>query len=171
MLQALCPDEAHSRLVDIDLEGLLQKGIRALILDLDNTLVKWHEAEVSAEVDHWVDQAKARGFKLCIASNALPERVKLIAGRLGIPYVSGALKPRRTPFRKALMRMDVISQETAVVGDQIFTDVLGGNRLGLYTILTRPLSRKEFPTTRMLRGLENWVIRKLIQEGYISNWR
>jgi len=157
--------------VDIDLEGLLQKGIRALILDLDNTLVKWHEAEVPAEVDHWVDQAKARGFKLCIASNALPERVKLIAGRLGIPYVSGALKPRRTPFRKALMRMDVVSQETAVVGDQIFTDVLGGNRLGLYTILTRPLSRKEFPTTRMLRGLENWVIRKLIQEGYISNWR
>lgn len=171
MLQALCPDEAHSRLVDIDLDGLLQKGIRALILDLDNTLVKWHEAEVPAEVDHWVDQAKARGFRLCIASNALPERVKLIAGRLGIPYVSGALKPRRTPFRKALMRMDVISQETAVVGDQIFTDVLGGNRLGLYTILTRPLSRKEFPTTRMLRGLENWVIRKLIQEGYISNWR
>ena len=171
MLQALCPDEAHSRLVDIDLEGLLQKGIRALILDLDNTLVKWHEAEVPAEVDHWVDQAKARGFRLCIASNALPERVKLIAGRLGIPYVSGALKPRRTPFRKALMRMDVVSQETAVVGDQIFTDVLGGNRLGLYTILTRPLSRKEFPTTRMLRGLENWVIRKLIQEGYISNWR
>ena len=171
MLQALCPDEVHSRLVDIDLEGLLQKGIRALILDLDNTLVKWHEAEVPAEVDHWVDQAKARGFKLCIASNALPERVKLIAGRLGIPYVSGALKPRRTPFRKALMRMDVVSQETAVVGDQIFTDVLGGNRLGLYTILTRPLSRKEFPTTRMLRGLENWVIRKLIQEGYISNWR
>ena len=170
-MQALCPDEAHSRLVDIDLEGLLQKGIRALILDLDNTLVKWHEAEVPAEVDHWVDQAKARGFKLCIASNALPERVKLIAGRLGIPYVSGALKPRRTPFRKALMRMDVVSQETAVVGDQIFTDVLGGNRLGLYTILTRPLSRKEFPTTRMLRGLENWVIRKLIQEGYISNWR
>ncbi|MGI6035883.1 MAG: YqeG family HAD IIIA-type phosphatase [Limnochordia bacterium] len=171
MLQALCPDEAHSRLVDIDLDGLLQKGIRALILDLDNTLVKWHEAEVPAEVDHWVDQAKARGFRLCIASNALPERVKLIAGRLGIPYVSGALKPRRTPFRKALMRMDVVSQETAVVGDQIFTDVLGGNRLGLYTILTRPLSRKEFPTTRMLRGLENWVIRKLIQEGYISNWR
>jgi HAD superfamily phosphatase (TIGR01668 family) len=170
-LQALCPDEAHSRLVDIDLDGLLQKGIRALILDLDNTLVKWHEAEVPAEVDHWVDQAKARGFRLCIASNALPERVKLIAGRLGIPYVSGALKPRRTPFRKALMRMDVVSQETAVVGDQIFTDVLGGNRLGLYTILTRPLSRKEFPTTRMLRGLENWVIRKLIQEGYISNWR
>jgi HAD superfamily phosphatase (TIGR01668 family) len=171
VLQALCPDEAHSRLVDIDLDGLLQKGIRALILDLDNTLVKWHEAEVPAEVDHWVDQAKARGFRLCIASNALPERVKLIAGRLGIPYVSGALKPRRTPFRKALMRMDVVSQETAVVGDQIFTDVLGGNRLGLYTILTRPLSRKEFPTTRMLRGLENWVIRKLIQEGYISNWR
>lgn len=170
-MQALCPDEAHSRLVDIDLDGLLQKGIRALILDLDNTLVKWHEAEVPAEVDHWVDQAKARGFRLCIASNALPERVKLIAGRLGIPYVSGALKPRRTPFRKALMRMDVVSQETAVVGDQIFTDVLGGNRLGLYTILTRPLSRKEFPTTRMLRGLENWVIRKLIQEGYISNWR
>lgn len=170
-MQALCPDEAHSRLVDIDLDGLLQKGIRALIVDLDNTLVKWHEAEVSAEVDQWVDQAKARGFKLCIASNALPERVKLIAGRLGIPYVSGALKPRRTPFRKALMRMDVVSQETAVVGDQIFTDVLGGNRLGLYTILTRPLSRKEFPTTRMLRGLENWVIRKLIQEGYISNWR
>ena len=54
-----------------------------------------------------------------------------------------------------------------MVGDQIFTDVLGGKRLGLYTILTRPLSRKEVPTTRILRGLENWVIGKLIEEGYI----
>ncbi len=171
MLRALCPDEAHGRLVDIDLERLVQRGIRALILDLDNTLVKWHEAEIPPEVDRWVGEAKAKGFKLCIASNALPDRVRLIAGRLGIPYVSGALKPRRTPFRKAMMRMDADSGETAVVGDQIFTDVLGGKRLGLYTILTRPLSRKEFPTTRILRGLENWVIGKLIEEGYISDWR
>ncbi len=158
MLRALCPDEAHGRLVDIDLERLVQRGIRALILDLDNTLVKWHEAEIPPEVDRWVGEAKAKGFKLCIASNAFP-------------YVSGALKPRRTPFRKAMMRMDADSGETAVVGDQIFTDVLGGKRLGLYTILTRPLSRKEFPTTRILRGLENWVIGKLIEEGYISDWR
>ncbi|NLN16727.1 MAG: YqeG family HAD IIIA-type phosphatase [Firmicutes bacterium] len=171
VLRALCPDEAHGRLVDIDLERLVQRGIRALILDLDNTLVKWHEAEIPPEVDRWVGEAKAKGFKLCIASNALPDRVRLIAGRLGIPYVSGALKPRRTPFRKAMMRMDADSGETAVVGDQIFTDVLGGKRLGLYTILTRPLSRKEFPTTRILRGLENWVIGKLIEEGYISDWR
>jgi HAD superfamily phosphatase (TIGR01668 family) len=71
------------------------------------------------------------------------------------------VKPRRRAFRRALHIMELTSQETAVIGDQIFTDVLGGNRLGLYTILVTPISEKEFIWTRLMRKLERFVLNYL----------
>ncbi|HHW74588.1 MAG TPA: HAD hydrolase-like protein, partial [Firmicutes bacterium] len=79
-----------------------------------------------------------------------------------------AVKPRRRAFRKALQILDLTASETAVVGDQIFTDVLGGNRLGLYTILVTPINDKEFIWTRMIRCLERFVLKRLQRQGRLK---
>ncbi|MGI6038509.1 MAG: YqeG family HAD IIIA-type phosphatase [Limnochordia bacterium] len=168
MLKLLCPREAHRHLVDIDLGALQDKGIEGLILDLDNTLVAWDKREIAPEIRHWVEKAKAMGFKLCIASNSLAKRVVLLADSLGLPYVAPAIKPRRTPFRKALEILGTDVANTAVIGDQMFTDVFGGNRLGLYTILTRPISLQELPNTRLIRLVERRLLTYLEKHGYLN---
>ncbi len=84
-----------------------------------------------------------------------------MAQKLGLPFISGALKPRRGAFREALKLLDVEPRRAAVVGDQVLTDILGGNRLGLHTILVRPMSRREFAGTRITRLFERVILRVL----------
>lgn len=146
---------------DLDLPSLRRQGIRGLILDLDNTLVAWGSHEVGEELFRWVREARGLGMSLCFSSNARSARVAQLASQLGIPGIPNAAKPRRRSFRQALLIMGTSPQETAVVGDQLFTDVLGGNRLGLYTILVQPLDRREFFFTRLVRRLERLVLRAL----------
>jgi len=147
--------------MDIPLDKLRRKGIRSLIIDLDNTVTKWNDMEVSSEVIRWFKKVKENGFKACLVSNNPGERVSLIADELGIPSISKAGKPRRKAFRQALMILDSGRHETAVIGDQLFTDVLGGNRMGLLTIWVEPLSPKEFIGTRVMRLFERFIIRRL----------
>ena len=79
---------------------------------------------------------KKAGLKLCIISNALEERVRIVGEKLGIPWVARAIKPRKSPFKKALALLGTTPGETATVGDQLFTDIWGGNRMALFTIWT-----------------------------------
>ena len=165
MLDLLCPDEWVDSVLDIDLDALRAKGIQALILDVDNTLLGWEAEEIPSEVAAWVNRARELGFKVCIASNGSRERVRRVAETLGVPAISKAIKPRKRPFRRALEILGVPQVAAAVVGDQIFTDVLGGNRMDLYTILIRPVSRSELRTTKMVRRVERRVLSRLRREG------
>jgi len=97
---------------------------------------------------------------MCFVSNNTDLRVKEIADRVNIPFIARAKKPRRRSFRKAMALMDTKPEHTAVVGDQIFTDILGGNRLGLFTVLVSPISRKEFIGTRLVRILEKIILER-----------
>lgn len=142
----------------IDLGKLQSLGIRGLIVDLDNTLVAWSAYEVPSEISEWVKRAKDFGFSICIVSNALEDRVAYFSRLFAIPGISRAQKPRRGAFRAALEALGLRKEEVAVIGDQVFTDVWGGNRLGLYTILVRPVSPREFFTTKLGRILERWIL-------------
>jgi len=148
-------------ILDIPLKNLNQLNITAFILDLDNTITEWNSNEVREEVSKWFNLIKQQGFKACILSNNGEERVVAVAKSLGIPYVHRAQKPRRGGYHRALSIMGVTAKETAVIGDQIFTDVLGGNRAGLYTILVKPIARKEFMGTKIARCMEVLVLRRL----------
>ncbi len=97
---------------------------------------------------------------MCFVSNNSDLRVKEIADLVDIPFVAWAKKPRRRSFRKAMALMATKPEQTAVVGDQIFTDILGGNRLGLFTVLVSPISRKEFVGTRLVRLLEKIILER-----------
>ena len=146
---------------DISVEALFAQGKKGVLVDLDNTLTIWESEVLPPETVDWIGAAKKQGLKVCLLSNNKGERVKRIAAVLDIPYVDKATKPRRRAFRLGMETMGTQPAETAVIGDQIFTDVLGGNRLKLHTILVAPISTHEFAGTKLMRILERAVLRRL----------
>jgi HAD superfamily phosphatase (TIGR01668 family) len=164
MLKILYPQLYVNTILDIPLQELKKANIKAFILDLDNTVTSWNSSHVTEEIIEWFNLIKVEGFKACILSNNGEKRVLAVAESLGIPYIHRAQKPRRGAFYRAVELMGVTAGETAVIGDQIFTDVLGGNRAGLFTILVVPISSKEFMGTKVSRFFEFWVKRYLIKE-------
>jgi len=139
---------------------LVKLKIKGLIIDVDNTITEWNSPELKQEVYDWFSQLKARNIRACIASNNSQARVIGIAKSLGIPAISKAGKPRRRSFLQAMQAINTLPEATAVIGDQLFTDILGGKRLGLYTILVKPINSKEFVGTRLMRQLEKIVLKK-----------
>lgn len=139
----------------IDLDWLAGRGIRGLILDLDNTLVDWNATWVRPQVRSWLEAARRREMRLCLASNALrAARVSAVADELKLLLVARAGKPFPIAFRRAMAALGTDPATTCAIGDQVFTDMLGANWLGLLTILVTPLSRRESPHTRVIRLLE-----------------
>ncbi|KUG05062.1 hydrolase, had subfamily iiia [hydrocarbon metagenome] len=161
MLKLLYPDIFADSILDISLEQLKNRNIKGFILDLDNTITLWNSNEISAQVDEWFGIIKEGGFKACILSNNGEKRILTIATRLDIPYIHRAAKPNPSSFLRAVQLMGLKPEETAVIGDQIFTDVLGGNRAGLYTILVVPLDNREFFGTKISRIMEALIMPKI----------
>jgi len=155
----LKPDLRVSSLSSIKLESFWQMGKRGIILDLDNTITPWNEMEITADAQSFLQNAFNLNFKLFLLTNAKPKRTKEIAHKYAIDYLAPALKPRKRAFLKALSVIDLEANQVLVVGDQIFTDILGGNRVGCFTILVTPVSKQEFVGTKLVRVLEAMVNR------------
>jgi len=162
-LRLLRPASLVQTIYDIDPRALASRGIRGVILDLDNTIVPWGNWQAAPELSVWIATARGAELRLCIVSNNAGPRVRHLAESLGLPAVTGALKPGPAALRRALAMMGTTPATTALVGDQLFTDILGGNRLGLHTILVRPQSRREFPLTRLVRFAEHLIRGKRYQ--------
>jgi len=154
----LRPDRFAPRLKDVDLTELQRAGIRGLIIDLDNTLLGFAQTELAADHLAWVREAHERAFAICMVSNNFSERVGTIAAQLGIQCVPNALKPLPFGFLRAKKMLGFPRRQIAVVGDQLFTDVLGGKLCGHYTILTEPIEQKDFPITRFFRFFERLML-------------
>ncbi len=167
MLNLLTPKLYVESIYALDLNYLKERDIKGIIADLDNTLVPWNTDDVCSELKEWIKNVREKQFKLCIVSNNSRERGEPLSYQLDVPAYWKAVKPRRKTFRKALKEMRLKAEEVAVVGDQIFTDVLGGNRLGLYTILVKPIDKKEFIGTRFVRRIEKIVLTILYRKGKI----
>ncbi|AFZ00529.1 YqeG family HAD IIIA-type phosphatase [Calothrix sp. PCC 6303] len=120
--------------------GMIQKyGLKGLVLDVDETLVPMKTAEVSTELRGWIEEIR-KVASLCLVSNNISEnRIGGIARSLDLPYYLGAAKPSRRKIRAALQQMDLPVNEVGMVGDRLFTDVVAGNRLGMFTILVDPI--------------------------------
>jgi HAD superfamily phosphatase (TIGR01668 family) len=165
-LKLLYPKKYVASVAQIDPGELYHHGIRCVLFDLDNTVVPRDESDIPPEAAAWLKSLKEKGIKVCIVSNNGPDRLGRVAGIEEIPSVSRAIKPFKHPFRKAMKMMEATEKETAVVGDQIFTDILGGNRLGLYTILVDPMPGKEYWATELLnRRLEKLVVARIKKEN------
>ncbi|MFD0871472.1 YqeG family HAD IIIA-type phosphatase [Paenibacillus residui] len=155
MLNKLIPRRQVNSIYDLALDELWNEGIRGIITDLDNTLVGARVPLATPELVKWLDYLQSLGFKVVIVSNNNETRVSTFAKPLNVPYIHNACKPSVQSFSKAMEWMGLKPEQIAVLGDQMLTDVLGGNRMGLYTILVQPISLvDEGFFTRINRRLE-----------------
>jgi uncharacterized protein len=155
----LAPDLFYRSVHSIDLDALWRGGTRVLLLDLDNTLLPRDTNVVPEDLKKWAAGLKERGFRVCCVSNNFHDRVRVIAAELGFDLVDHAVKPLPFAFLAALKRAGGRRREAAVVGDQLFTDILGGRLLGMRTVLVSPLSETDLPHTLILRHLEALVLK------------
>ncbi len=175
MFKILRPQVYVDSVCNIDLKKLKKnKKIKGIIVDLDNTLVAWGKNEIDHKITNWVKEAKKLGLKICIVSNTNSKRVAGLAKKFDIPYHSKYFKPFSIAFNNGLKILDTKKSETVVIGDQIFTDMLGGNRLRLLTILVVPIVKKDSIGTFLHRNLEKIFISFWLKEGIlkkeVGNW-
>lgn len=164
----LRPDLYYSAFWKIDFDKLQQMGIYNLIIDVDSTIAHTDSDDVESEAADALFTALSKGFKICLVSNAITgkckeKRVAKMAEQFNIPYVAANFfnrKPNSKPFLKGLSFMKAQPKHTAVIGDQIFTDVLGGNRMGMTTILVKPLGPVHWTTVFLLRRYREMRILK-----------
>lgn len=149
---------------EITFEILQENGVKGVILDVDNTLIDYYK-NMPDGVEKWCEDLKNKGIKFCIASNSnKKEKVKKVSEKLNIPYIYFAKKPLKMGLNKAKNIMKLEAKEVAVVGDQIFTDVLGANRCKMFSILVNPIEEKDIFITVIKRPIEN-----LIKNNYKKN--
>lgn len=154
----LSPDYFYRSVHDIDLDALSARGVDTLLVDLDNTLLSRENNVVSDDLKSWVTRLGDRGFSVYLVSNNWHDRVHHVARELGIGLVAKAIKPLPFAFLRALRMAGATRRRAAVVGDQLFTDVLGGKMLGMTTVLVEPISSTDLPHTLMLRHLERVLL-------------
>ncbi len=160
MKSRLYPEIYIDSINEVTDELLKEKGIKGLILDIDNTLVPNHVADADENAVRWIEQMKAAGYKMCIVSNAARKRVIRFNERIKLNAVHRALKPAVAAFYKAGRLMGLDCANIAVIGDQIFTDVYGGNRAGMLTILVKPIDQREGRLVRFKRIFEKRILER-----------
>ena len=151
------------KVTDINVDYLKANNINALILDVDNTLLDF-DLNIVTGLEEWHNKLKENNIKCIILSNSNKEEtVKMVADLLKIPYIKFATKPLKRGFKKAKEVLKEKSENIAVVGDQIFTDVVGANRCKMFSILVKPVDEKDLWMTKFKRPLENLIIKKYLK--------
>jgi len=154
----LSPDYYYRDVYSIDLGALQATGIDTLLVDLDNTLLPRNSADIPAATRDWAADVASRGMRVCLVSNNWHDRVIGVADELGFDLVAKAVKPLPFAFLRALSRANSSRKKAAVVGDQMFTDILGGKMLGIATVLVTPLTSSDLPHTLVLRRIERALL-------------
>ncbi|ANX12990.1 hypothetical protein ABE41_013340 [Fictibacillus arsenicus] len=167
MLKHFLPDQHVQNILDITPEMLVERGVKGIITDLDNTLVEWDRPEATPELIKWFTSIKEKGILITIVSNNTQHRVKSFSDPVGIPFIYSARKPMTKAFKRALKDMKLKNQEVVVIGDQLLTDVLGGNRIGLHTILVVPVASSDGFWTRFNRKIERIILSWMKRKGMI----
>ena len=153
------PKEYLNSVKDISIELLNKNNIKGLILDVDNTLISL-DKKMPAGIVEWVKNVKANGIKICILSNSNKiDKVEAVAKLIESPYIFFGKKPLKSGFLRAQNILKLKAGNIAVVGDQIFTDVIGANRCGMFSILVKPIEERDYLITKIKRPLEKMIIK------------
>ncbi|MEK4759393.1 YqeG family HAD IIIA-type phosphatase [Viridibacillus sp. FSL E2-0187] len=169
MYNFLMPKEFVTSIYEITPDKLKQLGVRGIITDLDNTLVEWDRPDATEKLIEWLKTIREAGIQVMIVSNNKELRVKAFADPLELPYIFNARKPMGNAFKRALKRLNMQHHEVVMVGDQMLTDVLGGNRLRIHTILVKPVALSDGFVTRFNRMVERRVFNYLKKHG-VKTW-
>ncbi|MFB6469381.1 YqeG family HAD IIIA-type phosphatase [Cytobacillus sp. Hz8] len=168
MLKQFLPNQHVKSIFDIKPEELKRKGIRGIITDLDNTLVEWDRPTATPKLVQWFEEMKQHQILITIVSNNNKERVQTFSEPLGISSIFQARKPLGLAFHRAIKQMGIKKEETVVIGDQLLTDVLGGNRSGFHTILVVPVAQTDGFATRINRKIERIILNWFRKKGMLQ---
>lgn|SRR5574344_224190 len=157
-MEKYVPDMYQSSIYVIDYNKLYNRGIRCILFDLDNTLAPVNIKEPTEELKKFIENLKKQ-FKIIIFSNGTKRRVKPFKETLNLDSYSFTCKPFQKNFNKILSNYK--QSEVVIIGDQLFTDIVGGNEAGITTILINPISKKDFILTKVNRVREKILMRKL----------
>lgn len=152
------PTQLKTRITELSPAELGAMGVRALLLDVDNTLTKHHSQEVEAEVIAWLARMQQDGVKLMLVSNSRAPRIRPFAEKIGLPYIHTACKPLPFGFRRAVKTLGVPKTACMAVGDQTFTDVLGARLCGLRVTQLLPIEAEAGRSFRVRRSLEKGIL-------------
>jgi HAD superfamily phosphatase (TIGR01668 family) len=159
MFRYFQPNLYLDSVLDLTPQRLQRYAIKSLLLDVDCTLKNYRSQNISPEISAWLEMMKENGIGLCLLSNGRRERIYPFAEQIQLPFVAPAMKPFPFGCHTAIQTMNFDKKSTAIVGDQVFADLLAGKLAGLFTILVVPISPEEEPWfTRIKRPLERIVL-------------
>lgn len=167
-MDKLIPDMYQKSIYSINYEKLKENGIKCLLFDLDNTCAPINVKKPSQKLIDLFDDLQDLGFKVIIFSNSPKKRLEPFKTTLMVDCSANSGKPRKTKFLKILKTFNYDLSEVAIIGDQLFTDILGGNRVGIKTILVNPLSPNDFFVTKFTRYLERKQMKRLHKRGLFT---
>ena len=160
MLKYLMPDKIYDSVHEINFDELLEKDIKGLIFDIDNTLVSYRQPEPTPEITELMRSLGEKGFKICFVSNNKKERVDLFNRDFKFPAFAEAGKPLKKYINQALEAMKINGKQAAVIGDQLFTDICAGKRVNALALFVKPIEPVETLFFKTKRALEKPVIKK-----------
>lgn len=163
------PKSYFNKILEVKPEFLKENNIQAILLDIDNTLLDYQHNIIEG-LEDWVENLKKQGIKFCILSNTnSKKKAEKISNLLNVPYIFFAKKPLKFGFNKAKKMLQIEdSQNIAVIGDQVMTDVLGANRCKMYSILVAPLNERDILVTKINRIIERKILKKYFKQNNIE---
>lgn len=160
-MEIYIPDIYQKSLYTIDYDLLYSRGIRCLLIDLDNTIAPVTVKEPNKKIKELFDDLKNKGFKIIIFSNSSKSRVKNFKEELDVESCPNALKPFKRKYKKIMKCYEFTEEQIVCIGDQLLTDIKGGNKMGLTTILVNPVGTQERFVTKINRYFEGKILKKL----------
>lgn len=162
------PDVYAQSIYTINYDKLKERHIKCIIFDLDNTLVPINVKKPDQKLKEIIARIEDKGFKVIIVSNSHKPRVEPFKNELNIDAAHTAMKPLKNKYKKILKLYNLEDNEVAAVGDQLLTDILGANRMGMVSILVNPITTSDFFTTKINRGIEAFIMKKLHKRGLFT---
>ena len=166
-MKKFIPNSYYKSIYDIDYDLLYEMNMKCIMFDLDNTLALIDEGVPPEKVIKFIKKLNKR-FDTYIISNNNKKRIELFCSYFDSTFVAFALKPLSKGFKEIKKIKNYKKEEMCIIGDQLMTDILGGNRFGCYTILVDPLGKKDLKITTLNRFLENLVIKRLSKKGILE---
>lgn len=151
-------------------EQLKKQNVKAVLTDLDNTLIAWDNPDGTQELIQWIQVMKDAGIPVIILSNNSAHRVERVAKTLDLDYVSRAIKPTIIGFKKAESKLNLPKEDILMVGDQIMTDIWGANLAGIRTVLVKPIIDSDAWNTKLNRYMELHIMNYLIKKDPDMRW-
>lgn len=170
MLSLFNPTWMVETIYNIKPSDLKANNIKAVITDLDNTLIAWNHPTAQEETINWIELMRSNGIKVVIISNNKGDRVEKVAKALDVGHLSRAAKPSRKGFKKFFNKYEYDKTEVLMVGDQVLTDILAANRFGIQNVLVRPLMDSDAWNTKINRFFEMLIMKYVLRKNLNEEW-